>query len=123
MKITNVTMPEISYSYLSDQQIEAIKKNILDGYCEKFDNTIVLIMNYDFDIFLALKELDEKTQKITKGNSYLYEYELNIKDKYGYKANFIFDIPELSISYYCKLKLIYHENNGNNSISLTFDII
>ena len=122
MKIVNIKTPVVLGYYLSDKYKELIQEKCRNGHCEipEGDSSqLYMVIDYDSDLFAAFKLYLSKTEKITMGAQYKYEYELGIK---GTEEDIIFEIETENLSIYrCKLKFSNIENAC--TILLIFDIL
>jgi hypothetical protein len=111
MKIVNIKTPIVLGYYLSDKYKELIQEKCRNGHCEipEGDSSqLYMVIDYDSDLFAAFKLYLSKTEKITMGAQYKYEYELGIK---GTEEDIIFEIETENLSIYrCKLKFSNIEN-------------
>lgn len=82
MKIISVETPKVLDYYVSVKYRELLKDKCKNGYCETSpDNSHLLytVIDYDPDVFAMLKLYSSKVQKLTSGDMYKYEYELDVK--------------------------------------------
>lgn len=122
MKIVNIKTPIVLGYYLSDKYKELIQEKCRNGHCEipeGADDQLYMVIDYDSDLFAAFKLYLDKTQKITLGDQYKYEYDLAIK---GSDQDIIFEIEvENGNKYKCKLEFSNIENSC--TILLIFKIL
>lgn len=124
MQITEIAIPELLKICADTNILELITFKIKNGYCETNGDEIIIVLDYDSDIFLALRNFMKETEPTTigGGNLKVYEYKLGIEDKDYSQIKFeiLFDNGDLN-NYI--LDSFYHENNGNNHLNLKFKLI
>jgi len=121
MKIVNIKTPLVLGYYLSEKYKELIQEKCRNGHCEipeGSNDQLYMVIDYDSDLFAAFKLYLSKTEKITLGDQYKYEYDLAIK---GSAEDIIFEIEvESGIIYRCILE--YSNIETSCTILLIFKI-
>ena len=85
MTINSVSMPKVLDYYISPKYKELLNEKFVTGHCEIDRDKLYLVIDYDPDLFACLKLYIDKTEKITLGNVYKYEYEHDVKEFSGDK--------------------------------------
>lgn len=83
MKILSMETPKVLDYYVSEKYRELLKDKCRNGYCEfPADNAHLLytVIDYDPDVFAMLNLYSSKVQRVTAGDMYKYEYELDVKE-------------------------------------------
>lgn len=89
MKILNVGMPMVFGYYADKNDINLLESEMFEGYCEEYNDKLYCTIKNTPSIFNFLQDYRSKTEKITLGNQYKYEYEFGVKE---YKGDKIFII-------------------------------
>lgn len=122
MKILHIDAPNVLSYYLSNKYKELIQEKCKYGHCEILEgneNQLYMVVDYDSDLFAVFKLYLDKTEIITLGSQYKYEYEMGFS---GTEDDIIFGITlEDNKEYICKLK--YSNIETSCTILLIFDII
>lgn len=117
MKLNGIKVSKMVYYYYDENQINNLI-NVLgepDSIIFVDDNIILSIKNND-DIYYMLRNILQKSSKITNGDSYAYEYELGLNEPS--QDDIYFTISTDYCSY--KSELIHINYNSNNIIEITF---
>jgi len=118
MKILDVGLPIVLNYYINEEDKSLIEKSFLDGVVENVDNKVYCTIFYNNKVENILKEYLKKIEKITKGNSYVYEYELEVEEVSSDK---IFIIHADNCKFYkCLLNKI--SLDGKTTLILEFNI-
>jgi hypothetical protein len=99
MKILSMETPKVLDYYVSEKYRELLKDKCRNGYCEfPADNAHLLytVIDYDPDVFAMLNLYSSKVQRVTAGDMYKYEYELDVKETDDDK-DFVLNTDEGSI--------------------------
>ena len=122
MKIVNIKIPVVFDYYLADKYKELIQEKCKNGHCEIPEGSkdqLYTIIDYDSDLFAAFKLYLNKTEKITKGDQFMYEYEMALK---GTEQDTVFEITvDNGRQYECKLEFSNIESSC--TILLIFKIL
>lgn len=117
MKIKNMVLPKIIPYYLSPQSIELLTEKLYESDIEiKHDELHVYRDNMP-ELFDVLNLLKKKSEKITSGDSNLYEYELGISIPNGEIFTFTLDN---NITY--NTSLYYMNNLVSSDLHIVFKI-
>lgn len=76
MKIQNISTPIVMNYYFSKSRIEEIIQLLQGEFCYESENKLYITLDFNALIDESLRLYKSKTEKITAGNCYLYEYEI-----------------------------------------------
>ena len=124
MKLCSVTLPQVAYYYLSGNGMHKMYE-VLEGdedlgrdiEGDKFLH--LYINNDDLELFYYFRLILEKSIHITKGNQYLYEYELGVKHRLG-NTMFVLKFDD-NISIMAELQFVNY--TPDRRLHLTFAIV
>ena len=88
MKILSIDTPKVLDYYVAEKYKEQLVNKCIKGYCEFPDGTshlLYTVIDYNPDVFAVLKLYTSKVSKLTRGEKYLYEYELDVSETEGDK--------------------------------------
>ena len=118
MKIINFGTPMVMSYYFSENELNRFKELCKKGYCSEFEGRLYYTLDYSNEVYRIIRIYRSKIEKITLGNQYKYEYEL---DKEECKGDKLFVIHTDNCHFYkCTL-----ESSGlekNSQILLVFNI-
>lgn len=81
MKFIKVIMPKVMNYYIAPKFREIIKTKFISSSRSYInDNELFVIIDYDSDIYDGFRLYLSKTEKITNGNMYKFQYELNLPE-------------------------------------------
>lgn len=116
MKITNLKLPEMASYYICDDMLEQMRTKLLfNSDASVFGKEITLTMTNDNQLYKLLLSLKLKSEVITVGNRFAYEYELDINIPGGHL--FEFDINGNTYKAY-----IYFILSEFDTLKVTFKI-
>ena len=93
MKFVEVSSPEVMSYYVAPKFRKLIKdKFIAESNSYIADNELYVVIDYDSDLYSAFKLYIDKTEKITLGDMYKYQYELGIPKEDSNKDDMLFKI-------------------------------
>lgn len=122
MKILSIKNSKVFDYYISHDYAELLDKKYQEAIVSTTENDgesiIRVSIDYDSTIFGYLKMYLAKIQKITVGNMYLYEYELNCTATIGDK-DFTITTNEKTVK--CSMSDVYMA--GPYSIVIIFKVI
>lgn len=123
MKLKNIVLPKIIDYYISPKNIEFLNDYLMNQdfiIKERSDsNCISIFMDYNSDIFGILKTIIDKTEKVTVGDMYKYQYELDMGSGCDYH---IFEVSNSKDTFKCILTSSFIDS-GNQKIEAVFKII
>ena len=118
MRIISVDLPKIIPYYLSKKSIELLNKKIKDCEVKRINDELHFYRENDLDLFNILSVLKTKTEKVTAGNQFVYEYELDINIKNGH----LFHV-ELDDGNNYNISLFHIGNLTNSDMHIIFKIV
>ena len=118
MKIQNIGTPLVLSYYYSKDDINQIVLLLKEGYCNETNNKIYFTVDFNPLLEESLRLYKSKTEKITLGNGYKYEYEIPTEERKDDKV-FIFHTEDGKF-YKCELDASYIDNQ---TIVIIFNII
>lgn len=124
MKLKNIILPKIVDYYISPNNIEFLNNYLKD---QEFvikernnSNYISLFMDYNSDILGILRTIIDKTERVTVGDMYKYQYELDMGSGCDYH---IFEMSNSEgYNFKCILTSSFIDNK-NKMIEAVFKII
>lgn len=122
MKIQNIGTPLVLGYYYSKDDIDNIISLFKEGFYNETNGKLYLTVDYNTLLEESLRLYKSKTEKITPGNEYVYEYENDVDEIKDDKV-FIFHTEEGKF-YKCELDASYIDMNPiQGTIVIVFDII
>ena len=117
MKIRNMVLPKIIPYYLSPQSIQLLTEKLYESNIEIKDNELHVYRDNMPELFDILNLLKKKSEKITNGDSNLFEYELGISIPNGEIFTFTLDND---VVYYTSL--FYISNLVSSDLHIVYKI-
>ena len=115
MKFIKIITPKVMSYYVAPKFRELVKdKFIKESRSYISDGELYLIIDYDQDIYDAFKLYISKTEKITNGNMYKYQYELDLDNDKTSEDDMIFKFTdENNESIKASINNAYMDNNSS----------
>ncbi len=117
MKIKDMVLPKIIPYYLSPQSIQLLTEKLYESNIEIKDDELHVYRDNMPELFNILSLLKKKSEKITNGDSNLFEYELGISIPNGEIFTFTLDN---NVVYHTSL--FYISNLVSSDLHIVFKI-
>jgi len=118
LKVREIVLPKLTEYYISKRVMDLVVNNLNNADMRINDGKIHTFSERDIEVEQSMLLIRKKSEKITAGNRFMYEYELDISIRNGHE--FIIRSDENG-EYRCTLLFVCHSDN--NRLHCAFSIL